>query len=487
MPKLYIAENGEETVYEIFEDEVSLGRGAANDVQIHGTAASKMHAVIRQLQGHWKLIDLESRNGTLVNGAFRNQHWLRDGDTVRVGEANVRYAAEGAPQGSPAAGVATPAKPVPAKPAAARPTPAMPAKPVPAQPAPAPAPAPTPAEAPEPAHAAVGDARPTFTPAPTVARSSRRGGGGRSRGRRDDHDDYDYDDDMDDLPPRRRSSNSGTIVMLGILGVVAFVGLFFLISSGGSGVNQGVIAAAEKMATRGDYEGALRYVETHADPDGEHYWAVVQNVEQWRKLAVAEKEAKFETEARDHYDYEIFRRQAVTGRRKGGFRAKDALPEDEVARMLREFLLAYPNTAAARALMNGKQSDYRHLRDAMLENRDPNVKSPRVIQGLTADHDIDVSARRFSAAYMRLDYLRSAYKLIMTSENYTEFRKAIQFKIDDVMEVAASKWKDDKALFDKHLGAGSKAKARKQLADMKQSYGEIPEFASKIKALEQRL
>ena len=52
VPKLYIAENGEESVYEIFDDEVSLGRGAANDVQIHGSAASKMHAVIRKLQGH---------------------------------------------------------------------------------------------------------------------------------------------------------------------------------------------------------------------------------------------------------------------------------------------------------------------------------------------------------------------------------------------------------------------------------------------------
>lgn len=487
MPKLYIAENGEETVYEIFDNEVSLGRGAANDVQIHGSAASKMHAVIRELEGHWKVIDLESRNGTVVNGAFRNQHWLSDGDTVRIGDASLRYAAEGAPGGSPAA--AAPAKPVAAKPAAAKPAAAKPALAETPVVAAAPTVAAKPAIAePAPAEPSAGtfEEQPAFS-AP-VTRSARAAGAPSSRRsrQRDDYDDYDDDDDFDDRAPRRRSSNNGMIIVLGIVGGIAFMIIMFSFL-GGASVNQEVFAKADKIADGGKYEEALKYAERNADPDADHYWAIVKGMEKWRKLIKAKKKSEFEAAARHHYDYEIFRKQAVTGRRKGGFRAKDAYPEHEVAKMLRDFLLEYPGSFAAMAVIGGKQSDYVHLRDCMLENRDPDIKSSRVIQGLTAQHDIDVSAKKFGEAYLRLDYLRTAYKLIMTSENYTEFRQAIQLKIDDVLDTATSRWKDDEARFKGYLADGARGKAGKQLSDMKESYGGIPDFAAKLQELDQKL
>ncbi len=488
MPKLYIAESGDETVYEIFDDEVSVGRGAANAVQIHGTGASKMHAVIRRLQGHWKVIDLESKNGTRVNGKFRNQHWLSDGDALLIGSAAVRYAAEGAPQGSPATAAGVAAKPVAAK--------AAPAKPVAAKPAVAPQPVVRAAPPPVPPASAptVLVEEDPFAPAPSaaagapaVSRSRARRSGGASRGRRGPRDDYDdeYDDD-DDMPPPRRNSNSATIVVLGIVGALAFFAIMFAMFAGGASDNQKVFIKADKMADTGRYEDALRYVEQHADPDGDHYWAIVKGIEKWKKLIVAKKRVEFESEARNYYDYEIFRKQAVTGRRRGGFRAKDAYAEEDVARLLREFLLKYQSTSAALMVIGSEQTDLQHLRDCMLENRDPEVKSQRVIVDLGVDHDVDVSARRFGKAYTRLEYLKNAYRLIMTSENYTEFRKAIQIKIDDVLATARVKWDDDKGDFNKALQNGNKAKARKKLGDMQESYGGIPEFATKLTALEQR-
>ena len=47
MPKLYIDEDGQTSVYEILETEVTIGRGAANAVQLRDPRASKHHALIR--------------------------------------------------------------------------------------------------------------------------------------------------------------------------------------------------------------------------------------------------------------------------------------------------------------------------------------------------------------------------------------------------------------------------------------------------------
>src|SRR5688572_32103727 len=82
MAKLYISEGGKEAVYELFDDspEVTVGRGASNAVQIADGHASKVHLVLRRVRGRWKLVDLESKNGTRVNGAYKNAHWLSQND-----------------------------------------------------------------------------------------------------------------------------------------------------------------------------------------------------------------------------------------------------------------------------------------------------------------------------------------------------------------------------------------------------------------------
>src|SRR5207244_9211471 len=89
--KLMIQEGGQQSLFELFDDEVSIGRGAANQVQVADNHSSKHHAVIRRLHGRPKLVDLESKNGTRVNGEFRNQRWLEHGDVITIGALTITY------------------------------------------------------------------------------------------------------------------------------------------------------------------------------------------------------------------------------------------------------------------------------------------------------------------------------------------------------------------------------------------------------------
>ena len=496
MPKLYIAEDGAEAVYEIFDHEVTLGRGAANAVQLVDSHASKMHVVVRRIEGHWKVVDLESKNGTRVNGRYRNQHWLSDGDTLTIGEATVRFAADGAPQGSPAAAAGIAAKPVAARPvAAAAPAPARPA--VPAQPAvPAPAAPAVPAQPAVAAPAAAMSSPPmpaaaAPAPAPAVSRSRRASGAAApARKRRPPQDegyDDEYYDEEDDLPPVRRKSNSGPIIAIGIVAALAFFGIMFALFGGGPSENLQVFRTADRMADQRQYEAALKYAEQNADPDGEDYVRVLKAIETWKKMVGAQKQGELEQAARDYFDREIFRKQAVTGRRRGGFRAKDAYPEPEVARLLQAFLKDYPHTAAAATLMGDETADYNHLRDCMRENPNESLRSRDVWGAMQATFEIDLAARKFADAYLDLDYAKSAYRLVMTSENYSELRKTLEMKLDEVLDMARRRFEDDANQFKGFLAEGRRGSARKTLSDMKDHYGGIPEFASKITALEQRL
>jgi FHA domain len=75
-------------------ERLSIGRGRENRLSIDEAAVSRRHArIVRQAQGY-KIVDLGSENGTWVEGRRIQQHWLRTGERVRIGEARFRFAAE---------------------------------------------------------------------------------------------------------------------------------------------------------------------------------------------------------------------------------------------------------------------------------------------------------------------------------------------------------------------------------------------------------
>lgn len=68
-----------------------LGRARGNDIVIEDPYVSAYHAEIRKVGGQFVLFDLQSTNGTYVNGQRVSQHWLRPGDEIRIGQVTLRF------------------------------------------------------------------------------------------------------------------------------------------------------------------------------------------------------------------------------------------------------------------------------------------------------------------------------------------------------------------------------------------------------------
>ena len=66
---------------------LSIGRDAANVLAISDPSVSRRHCVIRRDGNDFKVSDLESRNGTLVNGSPVREQVLRHGDQLSVGDS----------------------------------------------------------------------------------------------------------------------------------------------------------------------------------------------------------------------------------------------------------------------------------------------------------------------------------------------------------------------------------------------------------------
>lgn len=96
MPNLRIRDGGREYTFQIEGEAATIGRGDTNDVDLEDAKASKEHFRIERVGPRWKLVDLESKNGTRVNGEFRNKAWLGHGDLVQIGTAEMRFNLEGA-------------------------------------------------------------------------------------------------------------------------------------------------------------------------------------------------------------------------------------------------------------------------------------------------------------------------------------------------------------------------------------------------------
>ena len=69
----------------------SLGRDLANTIVLPDAGASAEHALISVRDGHWWLEDLESTNGTFLNGVRLNAPTIiAPGDVIRVGHVQLK-------------------------------------------------------------------------------------------------------------------------------------------------------------------------------------------------------------------------------------------------------------------------------------------------------------------------------------------------------------------------------------------------------------
>src|SRR5690349_747236 len=78
-------------IYEVAGRKVVVGRQSGNDVVVPDEQVSRKHAEIEERGGVLVVTDLNSSNGTFVNGTrISSPQTLRAGDTVQVGTTVLR-------------------------------------------------------------------------------------------------------------------------------------------------------------------------------------------------------------------------------------------------------------------------------------------------------------------------------------------------------------------------------------------------------------
>jgi two-component system, NtrC family, response regulator HydG len=80
-------------VFALTESEVSLGRDSSNGISFPDPALSRRQCVFTHTDGAWMLNDLNSSNGTFVNGLQITSHRLTEGDRVSVGGSVLLFVA----------------------------------------------------------------------------------------------------------------------------------------------------------------------------------------------------------------------------------------------------------------------------------------------------------------------------------------------------------------------------------------------------------
>jgi len=70
---------------------ITIGRAEGSDIRLEDAAVSKAHAAIEVRGVDHMLLDLESANGTFVNGNRVTRHMLNHGDTIEILDFQIRY------------------------------------------------------------------------------------------------------------------------------------------------------------------------------------------------------------------------------------------------------------------------------------------------------------------------------------------------------------------------------------------------------------
>ncbi|THF63721.1 FHA domain-containing protein [Pseudothauera nasutitermitis] len=101
MPKLILSMDGlvlKEVVLK--KERTTIGRKTDNDIQIDNLAISGHHAVIVCILNDAFLEDLNSTNGTYVNGQQVKKHVLKNHDVIELGKYRLKFLVDAVPSGT---------------------------------------------------------------------------------------------------------------------------------------------------------------------------------------------------------------------------------------------------------------------------------------------------------------------------------------------------------------------------------------------------
>jgi pSer/pThr/pTyr-binding forkhead associated (FHA) protein len=92
MPKMVVSVDGV-VIKEVplTKERTTLGRRPYNDVVIDNLAVSGEHALVHMTGDDVEIEDLDSTNGTQVNGKAVKRQKLRSGDTIELGRYKIRF------------------------------------------------------------------------------------------------------------------------------------------------------------------------------------------------------------------------------------------------------------------------------------------------------------------------------------------------------------------------------------------------------------
>ncbi|MFC1524763.1 FHA domain-containing protein [Planctomycetota bacterium] len=97
--------------FELEQDLLIIGRGKDCSLRIRDKKTSRKHCQITKVStGQYKVTDLNSANGTLINGHKISEHTLKSGDIIRIGAHKIVFSLSGDAPATPQADKVGPAK-----------------------------------------------------------------------------------------------------------------------------------------------------------------------------------------------------------------------------------------------------------------------------------------------------------------------------------------------------------------------------------------
>ena len=78
-------------IFPLDDETITIGRGLENNLVLNESGVSRNHALISAEEGRYYLRDLDSTNGTTVNGLSIQHRMLQSGDIISFGEVTTLY------------------------------------------------------------------------------------------------------------------------------------------------------------------------------------------------------------------------------------------------------------------------------------------------------------------------------------------------------------------------------------------------------------
>lgn len=89
--RLVLISSGLNETFALRDGITTIGRDSDNDIQLMSPDVSRHHAEIHNLPNVCEIEDLESANGTYINGEAVGKQGLQDGHEIRIGECILRF------------------------------------------------------------------------------------------------------------------------------------------------------------------------------------------------------------------------------------------------------------------------------------------------------------------------------------------------------------------------------------------------------------